>query len=346
MYQIELASSSTLNEWQDFVDAQPRAHALHHSGWFHVLLESSAVKPLFLMARDEDGAVAGVMPAYLSRSAISAAHVTTFDAGILAAHPAVGEKLVEHARELLAAERARYFLLRGAPNDGRDPPLGNGEYVISIVDTRQTSDELWQQIKKKTRWYIRQGEKQGFSIRVDSGLANIDAFYALYAAHVHRLGTPVMDRRMMQAMARYLGPQRLRLLLVERSGAIVGGMMIVTANRRFLDLYALVQHDLRDTAAGYLLYWKALQLASRQGAAELNLGRSSAGSGTHLFKMKWGGRDEPLIYRCYSAAGDAGADALEKYRRKGTFIQGMWKRLPLWAANRIGPVLRRQLPFG
>ena len=346
MYRIELASSSNLNEWQNFVDSQPQAHPLHHSGWFHVLLESSAVKPRFLIARNEHGAIAGVMPAYLSRSAISGAHVTTFDAGILAAHPAAGAQLVERARERLTAERAKYFLLRGAPHDGHDPSDRDGEYVMSIIDTRRTSEEMWQQIKKKTRWYIRQGEKQGFSIRVDSDLAKVDAFYALYAAHVHRLGTPVMSGRMMQAMARYLGPQRLRLLLVERGSKIVGGMMTVVANRGFLDLYALVQHDLRNTAAGYLLYWKALELASREGAAELNLGRSSAGSGTHLFKMKWGGRDEPLIYRCYSAAGDAGADALEKYRRKGTLMQGMWKRLPLWAANRIGPVLRRQLPFG
>jgi lipid II:glycine glycyltransferase (peptidoglycan interpeptide bridge formation enzyme) len=253
---------------------------------------------------------------------------------------------VEHARERLAAERAQYFLLRGAPHDNGDTPDEAGEYVMSIVNTKQASEEIWRQIKKKTRWYIRQGEKQGFSIRVDSELANIDAFYALYAAHVHRLGTPVMGRRMMQAMARYLGPQRLRLLLVERSGEMIGGMMIVIANRGFLDLYALVQHDLRDTAAGYLLYWKALELAAREGAAELNLGRSAVGSGTHLFKTKWGGRDEPLIYRRYFASGARQRHGLEKFRSQETLAQRMWKHLPLWAANSIGPLLRRQLPFG
>ena len=56
---------------------------------------SSAVKPRFLIARNENGAIAGVMPAYLSRGAISRAHVTTFDAGILAAHPDAGARLVE-----------------------------------------------------------------------------------------------------------------------------------------------------------------------------------------------------------------------------------------------------------
>jgi FemAB-related protein (PEP-CTERM system-associated) len=346
MYRIEVASRSNLDEWQSFVDSQRQSHALHHSGWFHVLVGSSAVKPLFLMARADDGAIVGVMPAYLSRSAISGAHVTTLDGGILAAHPAAAATLVEHAREHLIPERAKYFLLRGALRDDGDAHCGDSEYVVSVVDTRQSSDHMWERIKKKTRWYIRQGEKQGFSVRQDPELANIDTFYALYAAHVHRLGTPVMGKGMMRAMVRYLGPQRLRLLLVERSGRIVGGMLMVVANRGFLDLYALVRHDLRDTAAGYLLYWKALELASCEQAAELNLGRSAVGSGTHLFKMKWGGRDEPLVYRYYSAPGTGRVDGLEKYHGKETLVQRVWRRLPLWVANRIGPVVRRQLPFG
>lgn len=344
MYRIDLADISDLQEWQSFVDSQPQAHALHHAGWFHVLRESFAVKPRFLIARNEDAAIAGVMPGYLSRSAVSGSHFTTLDAGVLAADPAAAEQLAEHARRLIVAEKAAYFLLRGAHGDGCNGQ--ESRYVVSIVDTGGTADEILGRLKKKTRWYVRQGEKQGFSVRSDPDLACIDAFYQLYAAHVHRLGTPVMSKRMMQAMVRHLGPRRLRLLLVERGEQTVGGMLIVVGNRGFLDLYALVRHDLRDTAAGYLLYWRALELAAREGAGELNLGRSTVSSGTHLFKTKWGGRDEPLIYRYYFAPGVRRREGLGKFHSQETLAQRMWKHLPLWAANRIGPLLRRQLPFG
>jgi hypothetical protein len=346
MYRVETAeSSSDLDEWQGFVDSQPQSHAFHHGGWFHVLKESSAVKPRFLLARDRVGTIVGILPAYLSRSVVSGSHLTTLDAGILATHPAAAKQLVHYARTFIAAHGSAYFLLRGAPSDEESDRDARCDHVLTIVDTRGTSDELLRRVKKKTRWYVRQGESQGFAVRPDPELASIDAFYRLYAAHVHRLGTPVMSRRMMQVMARYLGPQRLRLLLVERNGETVGGMLMVVGNRGFHDLYALVRHDLRETSAGYLLYWRAIELASREGAVELNLGRSKVSSGTHLFKTKWGGRDEPLIYRYYFAPGTDQLDRLGKYRSGGTLAQRVWKHLPLWVANRIGPVLRRQLPF-
>lgn len=341
---IDEVSEQCLPEWQAFVDSRDDAQPMHHAAWHPILRESTTVKPRFMVARTAGGALCGVLPAYSSRSLLSGYHITSFDGGALSAEPAAADALIRHLHDRARAEGAGYLLLRGGSVAACDRDPREHISVVSVVDTSFGEDEIFRRIKKKTRWEVRRGHREGFTVRIDQDCSEIEAFYRLYAAHVHRLGTPVMGLKLMQAMIRHLGPERLKLLLLERGREIVGGMLIVIGRGTWLDLYALVRHDLRPTAANYVLYAEALRTASQQGAIELSLGRSRIGSGVHAFKLKWGAVDQPLIYRYYAGRGGK-VSGLESYRDAETRAQRLWKRLPLWAANRLGPLIRRQLPF-
>lgn len=345
MLHIENASAAHCPEWQRFVDEHPFAHPMHHWGWHEVLAEASSVKPIFLVAREGNGKVQGILPAYYSNSVIYGSHVSTFEGGVLARSGETGLALMRHLESISSTLRSRYLLVRGSCNSDDREPTFSVEFVNTKVNTAINEKEIWNGLKKKTRWYVRQGEKQKFSVRLGADRNDVAQFYRVYAKHVHRLGTPVFGSNFMSAIVTHLGSSRVRLLLVEDSSEVIGGMLIVLGNKCWLDLYAIIDYRYRDTGVNYLLYWTAIKLACREGAQALNLGRSAIDGGVHAFKRKWSDDDELLKYDYYCYGQQTARESGNHYYGKRTFSQRCWSFLPLSVANRVGPIIRRGVPF-
>ncbi len=80
----------------------------------------------------------------------------------------------------------------------------------------------------------------------------------------------------------------------------------------------------------------------RGGCARFDFGRSKAGTGVAAFKKNWGFVPEPLVYFSRHAKG-AAPRSINPLDSKYRLQIAAWKRLPLWAANCIGPLLSRGL---
>jgi hypothetical protein len=91
-----------------------------------------------------------------------------------------------------------------------------------------------------------------------------------------------------------------------------------------------------------MLYATLMEEAVKRGVRTFNFGRSSPGGSSHHFKQQWGGRDIPLPWAYWSSRGVSGTPSADNptYR----FATAAWRRLPMGVANRLGPVLARQLP--
>lgn len=335
---VRIVTAGDLGAWQEFVNSRPDAGAMHHAGWLGVLRDASHVQPLFLAAYDESRLL-GIMPGYVSRSHLTGAHYTTLDGGPLVADEAVRAALLSSAVQM--QNELRYVEIRGsAPEDLR--PTTTVPTIHTLVATADGPEAAWSAIKTKTRWAIRQAEKEPLTIEQDDSLSLMDAFYALYAAHMHELGTPVFSREFFRAMRRHLGPT-LRLYMIRHRASPIGGMLCVEHGARWTDLYAIVRRRGAPEFANYLLYWHVIRDAAEHGVAEFDLGRSTPGSNVHLFKRKWGGRDEPVPYAFYATKGMK-FGMLDGNREKGA-AQKLWAKMPIAFCNLAGPIIRRDLPF-
>lgn len=331
-----------LDQWQDFVDSTPDAGALHHIGWLSVLRDVYAVKPFYLMAKTNEGAVAGIMPCYRAASPFTGAHYTTLEGGILG-HPMAQTALFEEAMKRLCTDRVQYFQIRGGvPSACASHTL---ETVHTIVSTSDGPDAVWVAMKPKTRWAVRQMEKLPLEVVQDDRFELLDTFHSLYAERMRQLGTPTFGREVFQAMRAHLG-EVMRLYMVLYEGRPVGGMLCMIHGQRVTDLYAIVSRERAPELANYLLYADVLRRTAGQGFASIDLGRSTPGSGVHLFKRKWGGHDVAVPYYFYARDGaQKGTFGLLKDTREKGLAQRIWSRLPPAACNTVGPILRRQLPF-
>ena len=341
---VRLADTADLERWQSFVDSHPDAGCMHHAGWFFVLRDAFAVRPKYLMAVDEHGAIRGILPAYLSRSWFAGNHISSLEDGVLANCASAAEALLAGARKLRDDSGAEYFQLRGGTAD--DEACWSVSTVRTLIPTDRPIEALWGSVKKKTRWAIRQNQNQLIAIEHDPTLATFNDFYLAYAARMRDLGTPVIGLRAFDAVRTRLGAARLRLYVVRHRSRLIGGMLCIINGARWTDYFAAVRLVPEAPFANYLLYWHVIRDAASLGISRLDLGRSSPGSGVHLFKRKWGGIDIEVPYRFYPAANARPRDmGLQGMKQKKGLAQRLWSQLPTAAANRLGPLVRRQLPF-
>ena len=341
---VRLATEADLAIWQDFVDRSADARCMHHAGWFLVLQKAFKVRPTYLFAVDGTGAVQGVLPAYLSRSIFAGHCLSSLEGGTLSASAEANRALLQAALTLRDNSGAQYLQLRGGTVH-RAPAVAVPT-VHTIIETHRPREQLWAAIAKKTRWAVRKAEQAGIVVEHDPMLERLHEFYLAYARRMRDLGTPVSGWAPLAAMRKCLGVDRLRLYVVKHHGRTLGGMLCVTHGNRWTDLYAAVNGTDATQFANYLLYWRAISDASGLGVTSLDLGRSTPGSGVHLFKRKWGGIDVDVPYHFYAAAGANPRDmGLQRMKREKRLLQRAWSRLPLPFANRLGPLLRSQLPF-
>jgi Acetyltransferase (GNAT) domain len=341
---IRPASEADLPRWQDFADLTPGAGGLHHAGWYCVLRDAYWVTPLFLMGISGDDTIVGILPTYVSRSLFTGLHISSLEGGVLARRHEAATALLAEAIALRDRMRSRYLQLRGGAM-----PDASGivvPTVRTIIPTDGTLDALWAGMKQSCRRAVRKGEKEPVVVEQDPRLDRMEEFYTIYAAHMHRLGTPVMGIDAFAAMRAHLGRNRLRLYLVRKQGHVIGGMLCLANNRLWTSYLTAVAPSKGAEFANYTLYWHVIRDAFSMGVARLDLGRSTAGSNVHVFKQRWGGIDVEVPYRFYPApnlrSGDMGLQNLKK--EKG-LPQRVWSRLPLTLCNRLGPLLRKQLPF-
>lgn len=341
--QVSLVDESQLEAWQAFVENHlHQIGPYHHAGWYAILKECFAVQPYYLQATDEGGLVTGILPLYLSRSRLMGTHLASMYGGAVSVDPAATELLFEEAFRIRDRTKARYLYVKAG-----DLPSARPDFVSDAVGTRlkvQADPDAWHaSLPRKTRKAIRLAEEAGYTVQQDDSA--IDAFYEVYATNMRDLGTPVTGPAMFHAMRRHLA-KTFRLYLVGREGLVAGGLICVNDATTWYPLYASVLNAYKPEYPNYLMYWTAMADAARVGGVQVfDLGRSTPNSGNHFFKQKWHGEDSPVPHHYYVRPGSTVDPAIAALRESLSLKQRVWQRLPLPIANRLGPSIRRQLPF-
>ena len=91
------------------------------------------------------------------------------------------------------------------------------------------------------------------------------------------------------------------------------------------------------------MYWEMLREAVRLEAQAFDFGRSTRDSGTYQFKARWGAMPLQLHWHYWLPEG-ASIPRLNHSNPKYALAASVWRRMPLWCANVLGPHIIRNLP--
>ncbi|HEV2867312.1 MAG TPA: FemAB family XrtA/PEP-CTERM system-associated protein [Allosphingosinicella sp.] len=327
----------------DFVLAHPDSEVFHRPAWSVAVERGCRQRGHYLFAEDGRGALLGCLPLTEVRSPIFGSALVSVGfgtgGGILATSDSAAERLAEAAWALAARLGCRTVELRG----GHLPegwPVQEGVYAAFAKPLPQGDEAILKSIKRRHR-SIRRAQAFDLEARCGRSRADLADFFTAYSQSVRNLGSPVYPPALFAAMLDLFGEDA-DILTILKDGRPYAS----TINFYFKDTVTAYWgggvREARDCFANELMYFEIMRHASRRGCTRFDFGRSKVGTGPYAFKTLWGFEPQPLRYAIRAADGRPPRD-INPLNPKYRLQVAAWQKLPLWLANRLGPVIARGL---
>jgi serine/alanine adding enzyme len=328
-------------EWDDYVKRAAHGTFCHLSGWREILSDTLGHECRYFVARDEAGKCCGILPLARVRSRLFGDYLLSMP--FLNYGGPLGTPQAELVLARRAQRMAREFnadLLELRTRHGTQNELQPANRKVTVVLPLPSSAEvLMTQFPAKLRSQIRRPLKEGMEARF--GVDQKDAFYSVFARNMRDLGTPVLPRQLFEDLARVFA-REVEFCAVFFRGEPVAAGCGFTWGQEFELTWASSLREYSRHAPNMLLYWELMRHTIKGGVRAFNFGRCTPGSGTHRFKLQWGGETIPLPWRQWSSTATTTLPTPDRpLFRMATRV---WSRMPLAMANAIGPLVARSLP--
>lgn len=319
-----------------YVRAHPQATPFHSARWGQAVAAATGQRAHLLVA-EQGGAVRGILPLTELRSAIFGSALVSagfgVDGGILAEDGPAAAALAEAARGLADRLGCPSIELRGGVL-----PEGwarrEGLHAGFARDLAPDDEAILKAIPRKQRAEVRRALGFGLDVAIDR---NLGAHYRVYSESVRNLGTPVFPRALFAAVLDAFGGDA-DILTVSRRGTLLASVLSLYWRGTVYPYWGGGTRAARAARANELMYYELMRHAARRGCTRFDFGRSKVGTGAYAFKKNWGFAPTPLVYAHWGESREVNP-LNPRYRLR----IALWRRLPLWLANALGPAIARGL---
>ena len=328
-----------------YVRAHPDATPFHLTGWNVAVARACGQTSHCLIAEHADGTLAGVLPLTEIRSPlfgkalVSAGYAV--DGGILTNRDAIADALAASAWALAERLGCPSLELRGGPAPGEGWIVDETTYLGFSRDLAKDDEAELLAIPRKQRADVRKSLDADLDIAIGSTPQDLAMHYAVFSESVRNLGTPVFPAKLFRAVATELG-EHADVVTVSKDGKPHASVFSLYLNGTVYPFWGGGTREARALKANDRLYYELMRHARGRGCTRYDFGRSKAGTGVAAFKKNWGFEGVPLRYAKRVAAGETPRE-MNPMSPKYRLQVAVWKKLPLWLANAMGPVIAKGL---
>ena len=328
-----------------FVRAHPDATPFHLPEWSIAVARGCGQRAHMLVAESADGSLVGVLPLTETRSRLFGRALVSVGfgvgGGILAQTEGAVSSLSSAAWDLAGKLRCPTLDLRGGSVAGTAWIADDTTYLGFSRPLAADDEAELAAIPRKQRAEVRKALGSDLDLTIGNGPEEARGHYAVYAESVRNLGTPVFPRKLFSAVLEEFG-EAADILTILSDGKPVASVLSLYFNGTVFPYWGGGTHAARALRANDARYFALRSHARARGCTRFDFGRSKAGTGAAAFKKNWGFEPRPLVYYRRAATGGKPRDINPLNPRYRLKVEA-WKRLPLWAANRVGPMISRGL---
>ena len=333
--QIRLATDQDAKRWDTFVEAHQGGPYLYFA-WKKAIENSYGHKSYYLLV-EEGEKLKGIFPVFHFKMPFFKGSLVSLPfcdyGGPLAESEDISLALLKEAERLasrlgLSSWEWRFKTQPSFFPEPKDPP----SKVRLLLKLPPSADELWKALKSKVRSQVRRPMKEGAEA-VIGGLELVPAFYHIYQENMHYLGSPPHSLKWFKEVIKNFSDQARVVVVYKENCPLAAGIILLSSDTVTVP-WAASRRAYKRISPNMLLYWKFLNFAADHGFKYFDFGRSTPGSGTYRFKKQWGAEPIPLFW--YQKAGEVSSGS-SRFR---ALVENVWRRLPSWAVNWLGPKLR------
>ena len=337
----------TAKQWDAFVADCAAATPFQTRGWSEAVSAAIGHHAHVLAARDAGGTVVGLLPLHHVKSPLFGQALVgsafAVDGGVLAEDAATASALADAAMMLAVRLGAGTVELRGgALPEAAGWHREEGIYAGFVRDLAADDNAELLAIPRKQRAEVRKALDSGLTVTTGTDVAERRDHYDVYATSVRNLGTPVFPRALFTEVLNRLGPETADILTVRDGGRPVASVLSLYWRGTVMPYWGGGLAEARRSRANELMYFALMRHARERGCARFDFGRSKLGTGPFAYKKNWGFQPQPLTYARWLGPGEAARDTNPNSARYQLLVD-LWKRLPLWLANAVGPHIARGL---
>ncbi len=330
--------------WDRFVLDSPTATGYHLTAWRRIISQAFGHRTVYLMAKDENGDVGGVLPMVLLASPLFGRFLVSMPflnyGGVDAREPGAREVLLAAAADEARAQGTEHIELR--QSEAMETTWQAKTHKVSMrLGLPPDFQTLMTAFPSKLRSQIRRPQKEGMVGKV-GGLELLDDFYQVFSRNMRDLGTPVYAKAFFRTILETL-PKETAICVVSWNGQVAAAGFVYTFRDMMEIPWASSDRRFDRLSPNMLLYSTVLEYACQQGCRTFDFGRSTADSGTFRFKAQWGAKPVPLHWY-YWLKQEAPLPELNPNNPKYRMVIAVWQRLPLFVTNVLGPRIVKYLP--
>lgn len=330
--------------WDEFVQAHRGSTTYHQWKWKHVV-ESVFGWPTFYLAAEDAGRIQGVLPLVWVNGRFAGNFLCSMpflgECGIAAQTEAVEQRLLEGAISLAKQLHAEYLELRHRSDHGLGLPAKTNKVTV-VLSLDPDSEKMWKALNTKIRTKIRKSINCGLTAEV-GGLEFLDDFYAVFSENMRDLGTPVYGREFFSKILCGC-PDDTYICRVRHQGQTVAASFLIGYRDTLEAKWSSSLRQYLSMKPNMFLYWNLFCFATQTGYRFFDFGRSTAGSGTHVFKMQWAGSQSIPLHWEYWLPNGNGLPEKNPENPKYRMAIWLWQRLPVALTRTIGPRIVRYFP--
>lgn len=327
-------------EWDTFARTQAGFTHFHRYGWRGVIASVFGHECVYLAARDERGGLHAVLPLVRVKSVLFGHFLVSMPfvnyGGPLGGEPGI-RALVDHATRIAKAGKVKLLELRSSTPLPIDLPVSHRKVTV-LLDLQPTADATFRRFDAKLRSQVRRPQKEG--VTTAFGREQVEPFFAVFSRHMRDLGTPTLPRRFFNAIADAFPDDAWFACAYLRGKPVAAGCGFRFGSEFELTWASSLREHNRE-APNMLLYWSLMERAVSAGVTTFNFGRCTPGTGTHRFKLQWGGREAPLWWYGLSHQSVTTPSPNDSAYRWGPRL---WRHLPASVATALGPGIVRYIP--
>lgn len=372
---VRFYTSEDRKGWDDYALSHPDSTHCHLAGWKEVIEATYRHTGLYLLA-EEDARIVGILPLVHMRTPFWGSLLCSMPflnyGGILSDSPEAAEALLQEALNLASRLGVRKIELRqvvplSCQGTHLSAPMIERAHKVRMVLPLSGSVETFHgSLKSKLKSQIRRPLKEGMTTKL-GGVELADDFYTVFARNMRDLGSPVHSAKLFQEIFRHLDagtPARtkpsgepaselhlggrwacVRIGVVYHPDGPVAAGLVVAFKETVEIPWASSLRDYNRFSPNMLLYWSLIEYALKIGYRQFDFGRSTPEEGTYRFKEQWGAGPKPLHWYVIGARQNADRMISGNESKMRGWAGSLWSRLPLSAANRIGPWIRGAIPL-
>lgn len=333
------------DKWVDFTIKNDQATIYHDILWKTILEKSFCLKSHYLICLDDSGEIAGILPMFEMKDIFRRLYLVSIpfftNAGLCATRKETTDILLEKTKEIANDLKAQYVELRHLAIQSINGLKSRNVFTTSIVKLSRDENAVWKSsFSDSAQRNIRKAKRSNLSVAM--GNDSLDGFYKVYSNNMRDLGTPPMPLIFFKNILAAFS-DKANILTVKKNNKIIAGMLLIKYKGTLYDPFVSSLKKYNPLRPNNLLYWEAIKFGCRNGFSYFDLGRSTAGTGLFDFKAQWGAYAEPLSYQ-YIFNKSSQIPICDAVNNKYGLAIEIWKRMPVFITNYIGPKLIPHLP--